>query len=439
MKKFLAILLTLLLALSLGASFAEEAAEENAGYTFDILSKVYDYHDSAIAVVIPLDCEVESESMTTRTFSVYAKNTDMQHEDNLVYFEGYRTITDIYANSTGEVGDKAESGNYIVIELLHGANIDEAIVCPYFADTYAQSAMLTLEYTVTQHANIGDVLPAGTAYTQGALRTETVDEFAYGGNDAISYRLYSPELVEGETYPLVIWLHGFGERGTDNETTLRSNRGAVAFAEEEVQSKYPSFVMAAQASSSRAWTGEGMIDSLLETIKGVIAENPAIDTDRVYISGVSSGGYGTWAALVAEPDLFAAAMPLAPAYTVVGDDGFITDEYKEKLDQLTDKPIYIIHGDGDPVVNINKTSDPTYQYLTEVVGNPNVLYTKIKDVSYAGRDHYTLHNVEVRVFNHDVVFDTSWSADNPSGDLSIPYEKNDSTLTPFDWLYAQSK
>ncbi len=70
MKKFLAILLTLLLALSLGASFAEEAAEENAGYTFDILSKVYDYHDSAIAVVIPLDCEVETESMTTRTFSV---------------------------------------------------------------------------------------------------------------------------------------------------------------------------------------------------------------------------------------------------------------------------------------------------------------------------------------------------------------------------------
>ena len=66
------------------------------------------------------------------------------------------------------------------------------------------------------------------------------------------------------------------------------------------------------------------------------------------------------------------------AYTVVGDDGFITDEYKEKLDQLTDKPIYIIHGDGDPTVNINKTSDPTYQYLTEVVGNPNaVSYTHL--------------------------------------------------------------
>ena len=50
-----------------------------------------------------------------------------------------------------------------------------------------------------------------------------------------------------------------------------------------------------------------------------VGERPAdeefIDTDRVYISGVSSGGYGTWAALVAEPDLFAAAMPLAPAYT----------------------------------------------------------------------------------------------------------------------------
>ena len=97
-------------------------------------------------------------------------------------------------------------------------------------------------------------------------------------------------------------------------------------------------------------------------------------------------------------------MPLAGAYTVTGEDGKITDEYKEKLDQLKDKPIYIIHGDGDPVVDIDKTANPIFEYLTETVGNPNVIYSRMHDVSYDGRDYYTMHNVEVRVFNHDLMF-----------------------------------
>ena len=90
---------------------------------------------------------------------------------------------------------------------------------------------------------------------------------------------------------------------------------------------------------------------------------------------------------------------MAPAYTVTGEDGKITDEYKEKLDQLKDKPIYIIHGDGDPTVDIDKTSNPTFEYLTETVGNPNVIYTKIKDISFEDRGTdtgLTLHNVEVQ-------------------------------------------
>ena len=418
---------------------AAPAPAAAATVDFDIISHVYDYHDSAIAVVLNMDRTVQTANLEKDTFEIRAKMTDTMHDDNKVFYDGLRTITGIYANDSGKVGDKGTEGKYIVIELKHGANVDEAVICPYRATEYFQSTLLDLEYTVTQKKDIGTVLPIseGVTYTQGELKTDTVDEFAYGTQGGVSYRFFTPEKKAGEKYPLVIWLHGFGERGTDNETHLRSNRGGVAWAEDEVQKENPCYVMSAQASAGSAWSGAGMVDDLLAAIHKEIAAHSDIDQDRIYICGVSMGGYGTWAALVQEPDLFAAAMPMAPAYTVTGEDGKITDEYKEKLDQLKDKPIYIIHGDGDPTVDIDKTSNPTFEYLTETVGNPNVIYTKIKDISFEDRGTdtgLTLHNVEVRTFNHDIRFET-----NARGDVALPADKADSSITPFSWMFAQSK
>lgn len=421
---------------------AAPAPAAAATVDFDIISHVYDYHDSAIAVVLNMDRTVQTADLEKDTFEIHAKMTDNQHDDHKVFYDGLRTITGIYANDSGKVGDKGTEGKYVVIELKHGANVDEAVICPYRATEYYQSALLDLEYTVTQKKDIGTVLPMseGVTYAQGELKTDTVDEFAYGTQGGVSYRFFTPEKKAGEKYPLVIWLHGFGERGTDNETILRSNRGGVAWAEDEVQEFEPSYVMAAQASSPMAWWGEGMVDDLLEAIHKEIDAHPDIDRNRIYITGVSSGGYGTWAALVQEPDLFAAAMPLAGAYTVTGEDGKITDEYKAKLDQLKDKPIYIIHGDGDPTVDIDKTANPIFEYLTETVGNPNVIYSRMHDVSYDGRDYYTMHNVEVRVFNHDLMFVNSYDpVTNPKGDEALPADRANRNITPFTWLFAQTQ
>lgn len=410
--------------------------------TFDIISHVFEYHDSVVAVVLNLDKTVKTADLSQDTFKIHAKMTDSVHDDKKVLFDGDRTITDIYANASGTVGDKGDEGNYIVIELKHGPLDAESVICHYRDDEYFQSVLLDMDYQITQTKDVGTALPlsAGVAFQQGKLKTDTVDEFAYGSNEGVAYRFFTPKKEDGKKYPLVVWLHGYGERGTDNETTLRSNRGGVAWAEEEIQSQNPCYVMAAQASSDMAWWGEGMIDDLLGAIKKEIAANPEIDQDRVYITGVSSGGYGTWAALVEEPGLFAAAIPLAGAYTVTGEDGKITDEFKAKLDQLKNKPIYIIHGVGDPSVDIDATSNPIYEYLTETVGNKNVIYSRLHDVSYNGQTHYTMHNVEVRTFNHDLTFANTYNtSSNPKGDEALPADKADANLTPFTWLFAQKR
>ena len=190
--------------------------------------------------------------------------TDTMHDDNKVFYDGLRTITGIYANDSGKVGDKGTEGKFVVIELKHGANVDEAVICPYRATEYFQSTLLDLEYTVTQKKDIGtrSVDERGCDLYPGRAQDGYRGRICLWYPRGVSYRFFTPEKKAGEKYPLVIWLHGFGEQGTDNETHLRSNRGGVAWAEDEVQKENPCYVMSAQASAGSAWRGAGMVDDL---------------------------------------------------------------------------------------------------------------------------------------------------------------------------------
>jgi predicted esterase len=148
--------------------------------------------------------------------------------------------------------------------------------------------------------------------------------------------------------PLVVFLHGSGERGADNEAQLRN--GVLAFCEPAQWKKNPCFVLAPQCPAEQRWAGgskagsvftptpQPAMDLLIELIEKTIRENPAIDPDRVYLSGLSMGGFGTFDLLARRPDLFAAAMPLCGG----GDP--------EKVASFKQVPLWIFHGARDEVV-----------------------------------------------------------------------------------------
>ena len=142
-----------------------------------------------------------------------------------------------------------------------------------------------------------------------------------------------------------------------------------------------------------------------------------------------------------EPDLFAAAAMLAGAYTVTGEDGKITDEYKEKAGSAEKiSPSISFMATAIRLWISTKRTNPIFEYLTETVGNPNVIYSRMHDVSYDGRDYYTMHNVEVRVFNHDLMFVNSYDpVTNPKGDEALPADQANRNITPFTWLFAQTQ
>lgn len=150
-------------------------------------------------------------------------------------------------------------------------------------------------------------------------------------------------------YPLVIFLHGSGERGTQNHEQMRN--GVHAFCEEWVREKYPHYLLVPQCPPDQRWGGtskdwqslyqeEPTIPGrmVLELVEKMLQEHPDIDPKRVYITGLSMGGFGTFDLLMRRPDLFAAGMPVCGG----GDPRY--------ADKIKDIPLWILHGGLDDVV-----------------------------------------------------------------------------------------
>jgi predicted peptidase len=190
----------------------------------------------------------------------------------------------------------------------------------------------------------------------------------------LSYRLMKPENYDSkERYPLVVFLHGAGERGDDNEKQLI--HGVPEFAKPENRKKYPCFLVAPQCPEKKSWAGFGKRVSrepseqgrlVLELIAALEKEY-SIDTKRIYLTGLSMGGFGTWDLLARRPDLFAAAVPVCGG----GDP-----ETAAKIAQV---PIWVFHGAKDGAVKVDRSREMV-KALEAAGGHPK--YTEYPDVGH---------------------------------------------------------
>ena len=179
-------------------------------------------------------------------------------------------------------------------------------------------------------------------------------------NYSMPYRLFIPTGYNANTsYPIVLFLHGAGERGTDNNAQLTANQGATLWAKSSNQAAHPCFVVAPQCPASKQWVntpfGNGsysttsipmstelkMVEDIIETLQ----TQYNIDASRIYITGLSMGGYGTWDFILRYPTLFKAAIPMCGA----GDPS--------KASQLSTLPLWVFHGNEDGAVPVSGSRD----------------------------------------------------------------------------------
>ncbi len=235
-----------------------------------------------------------------------------------------------------------------------------------------------------------------------ATTIKTADDFIKGSYTAsngmtIPYRLRKGT---GSNQPLVIWMHGAGEVGTDNEAPLTANRGGVAFAEYTDKA----YVLLAQYPEKYSTPyEEGQEETMVkflaaynELIKKLISENK-IDSSRVYLAGCSMGGGLVLEFMTRYTDLFAGVIAIASRGTILDD--------LSVLDTCKDLPIYLIHANGD-MTNDVENSKTIYNYL-ESIGNKNakiMIYSE-QYMNNLGLYTYLLHWSWVPALNDEAVLD----------------------------------
>ncbi len=171
------------------------------------------------------------------------------------------------------------------------------------------------------------------------------------------------------SWPLIIFLHGMGERGSD--LTLVKKHGIPKVAEQGPD--LPFVAVSPQCPLDSVWTDQ--IDAL-DALYRNIARHYAIDRDRVYLTGLSMGGYGTWHWATLRPRRFAAIVPICGgAMAPYG--------YPERVAVLNDVPVWAFHGARDQVVPLAES-----QKLVDVLerAGGNVRLTVYPE---AGHDAWT--------------------------------------------------
>ena len=162
----------------------------------------------------------------------------------------------------------------------------------------------------------------------------------------LPYRMFEPKREDEKIYPMVLFLHGSGGTGTDNLGQFKDLIvPPTVWAFPENQAKHPCYVLVPQGPDRPSWP-HARIPALKALLDSIIANNP-IDPNRIYISGLSMGGIGTWAIIQKHPDFFAAAVPICAGGDVNDLDGIINNHL----------PIWAFHGEVDPVVDIDAFSD----------------------------------------------------------------------------------
>ncbi len=173
----------------------------------------------------------------------------------------------------------------------------------------------------------------------------------------LNYRFLAPAaLKDGEKYPLVIFLHGAGERGDDN--TAQLIHGVKRLAQDDFLKQYPCYVIAPQCPTEKLWSSNHWSEpdpklksepsaptKLLMELMDSVEGNLPVDAHREYVTGLSMGGYGTWEMAQRQPHRFAAIAPVCGGADC------------NNMGVIKHLPIWVFHGDKDGAVKVERSRE----------------------------------------------------------------------------------
>ena len=185
---------------------------------------------------------------------------------------------------------------------------------------------------------LGGLFSFGESEGSGAIQTRNVPV----NSDIYDYQIYAPAKVEnGNNLPVIIFLHGISERGTGG---FVPTEGAVGKIIHHYFAQVPAIVLLPQCRPGKYWSDSAMDEMVMRALAQTVEEFGA-DTNRVYLIGVSMGGYGVWHYASQYPGKFAALVSICGGSSIKSGDRFLSLARK-----VGKTPAWLFHGADDRIV-----------------------------------------------------------------------------------------
>lgn len=229
-----------------------------------------------------------------------------------------------------------------------------------------------------------------------AARAVGTDDFVAltfndGQGHTLPYRLFAPKNDDQKKkYPLVLYFHGAGGRGNDNLKQMTDVPRFLALAEPAVQERWPCFILAPQCPENMQWVnmpwneqaGAGKfcpatwpMEASIALLDSIAKQYREIDTNRLYVTGISMGGYGTWDAICRYPTKFRAAVPVCGG----GDPLEVA-----KVTELKNVAVRAYHCADDGAVPVGRTRE-----MIDAMKALNGIQPRYIEFPDGGHDAYT--------------------------------------------------
>jgi len=234
-------------------------------------------------------------------------------------------------------------------------------------------------------------LPASAA---SRIETGFLDREITLGSVSYRYQVYVPvNYAQGKLHPVILFLHGSGEGGEDG---LLQTQVGLGPAIRQARERFPFIVVFPQARRDQFWAGE-MATLALKTLDQTVKEFNG-DPQRLYVTGISMGGHGTWYVAAKAPGKFAAIVPICGFVNVKRPDlptegkAFVLkdnpfakspDPYVAAASQISKVPTWIFHGSADPIISPDESRR---MFQTLKASGFDVKYTEYQGVAHNSWD-----------------------------------------------------
>ena len=415
--------------------------------TLDYLVEGFEFGPAIVGVKLNFPAKVKKADLQGKQFVVKTNRSN-------------RTVTSVdLCDQEGQV-ITADESHYVRISLdmrYSGWGVQDGAGCFTYANNVNNwTAGITAEAALAsgQELKVGDDTYTSAnkfSYIRSRITLSTRDWGEAKSHTAegytLTYKDYQTDALreDGVLNPLIIWLHGMGEGGTDPDIALLGN-DVTALGEEKIQSHFVkgqqkgAYVLAAQTPTmwmnsgtgqNNGGTGHSIYTKTLKSlIDKYIQDNGDIDTKRIYIGGCSNGGYMTMEMAITYGNFFRAFYPCCEAYS----DSFVEDADIQKLKDL---PMWFIHAANDTTVDATKFVIPTYQRLKEA-GAKDLHFSYFVDVT--GTDgnpqgnSYMGHYSWIYIFRDEVALDQKDPNDIKAPSTEVVKDAQGNAVNLFDWM-----